>query len=68
MDSEFFKGQALRARGLAERADPFARKRLLDLAESYDARAEGTSRATRVIGLPVMNGWPASPGARSREP
>jgi hypothetical protein len=36
-------------RDLAERADPFTRKRLLDLADSYDAKGGGLARASRAI-------------------
>ena len=39
MDIEFFRQQALLARDLAEKADPFTRKRLLALAKGYDAKA-----------------------------
>jgi len=53
MDQEFFKRQALRARDLVEKADPFTRKRLLDLAGKYDAKAGGPSRAARIIEPPV---------------
>lgn len=64
MDSEFFRQRAVLARGLAENADPFTKKRLLDLAERYDARAGGIglSRASRGIGQPkpVASGWPLS--------
>ncbi|QQO20630.1 hypothetical protein JJB98_12280 [Bradyrhizobium diazoefficiens] len=37
---EFYRGFAQRARDLAERADPFTRKRLLDLAQRYDVRSK----------------------------
>lgn len=37
MDLEFYRQQALRVRDLAEKADPFTRRRLLDLGR-YDAR------------------------------
>ncbi len=65
MESELFRQQALRARHLAEKADPFIRKRLLDLADRYDARAGGPSRASRAIGRPVSvsSGWPVSTAA-----
>lgn len=33
---EFYSGFAQRARDLAEKADPFTRRRLLDLAKRYD--------------------------------
>lgn len=53
MDVEFFKQQALRARELAEKADPFTRKRLLALADNYEVKAGGPSRASRIIERPV---------------
>jgi hypothetical protein len=36
MDSDFFKERAAQCRALAERADPFIKRRLLDLAARYD--------------------------------
>jgi hypothetical protein len=64
MDSEFFRQRAVLACGLAESAYPFTRKRLLDLAERYDARAGGPvpSRASRGIGqsMPLSGRRPAS--------
>jgi len=53
MDSEFYRQQALRARDLAEKADQFTRKRLLALAESYDAKAGGPPKASRITERPV---------------
>ena len=49
MDSDFCREQALRARDLAEKADQFTRKRLLALADRYDAKASGPSRVSRMI-------------------
>ena len=37
---DFYKGFAQRARELAEKADPFTRRRLLDLAGRYDAKSK----------------------------
>jgi hypothetical protein len=37
MDSSFLKEQASRCRSLAENADQFTKRRLLDLADKYDA-------------------------------
>ncbi len=37
MSDEYFKEQAARVRNIASFADPFTKKRLLDLAERYDA-------------------------------
>lgn len=53
MDQEFYRQQARRARDLAERADPFTRKRLLDPADSYDVKGSGPSRASRAIERPL---------------
>jgi hypothetical protein len=38
MNNDYLKEQASRVRALAERADPFTKRRLLDLAERYDGR------------------------------
>jgi hypothetical protein len=69
MDTKFLRQQALRARDLAEKADPFTRKRLLALAERYDAQAGGASKASRMIDRPVplAREWTAWIGARSGE-
>jgi hypothetical protein len=40
-------------RDLAERADPFTRKRLLDLANSYDVKGGGPLRASRAMERPL---------------
>jgi len=62
MDSDYYRQQALRARDLAEKADEFTRKRLLALADRYDAKAGGPSRASRMIERPVPlpREWPVS--------
>jgi hypothetical protein len=39
MDSAFLKEQATRCPSLAEKADQFTKRRLLDLAEKYDGRS-----------------------------
>ncbi|QAU48862.1 hypothetical protein [Bradyrhizobium guangzhouense] len=44
MEQEFYQGLAHRVRTLAEKADPFTRRRLLDLAKRYDAKGGQTSR------------------------
>ena len=49
MNEDYFKEQAERVRALANNADPFTKRRLLDLAESYDARVGRPSRATREL-------------------
>jgi hypothetical protein len=55
MNDEYLKEQAQRVRALAENADPFTKRRLLDLAERYDARLGRPSRATRVLGSLAAN-------------
>jgi len=53
MDSSFLKEQADRCRGLAENADPFIKKRLLDLAEKYEDKLGRPSRAVRTLRIPT---------------
>ena len=68
MDIEFFKQQALRIRDLAEKADPFTRKRLLALANRYEARSDGP-KVSRMIErrapLPLV--WPQPGHGQSGE-
>jgi hypothetical protein len=52
VDSSFLKEQAARCRSLAQIADKFTKRRLLDLAEEYDARLGGQSRASRNLAIP----------------
>ena len=49
MNDEYFIEQSRRVRSIADKADPFTKKRLLALAESYDARLGRPSRATRQL-------------------
>jgi hypothetical protein len=53
MDSSFLKEQADRCRRLAENADQFTKRRLLDLAEKYEDRLGRPSRASRTLGIPA---------------
>jgi hypothetical protein len=47
MDGEFLKQRVRFIRDLADKADPFIKRRLMDLARDYDARlARPPSRAT----------------------
>ena len=39
MNDEYFKEHAARVRTIASFADPFTKKRLLDLAERYDTKS-----------------------------
>ncbi|MCK1656166.1 hypothetical protein [Bradyrhizobium sp. 151] len=45
MEQKFYQGLALRVRDMADRADPFTRRRLLDLAKRYDAKGDPSSRS-----------------------
>ncbi|MGY3581443.1 hypothetical protein ACVIGB_000487 [Bradyrhizobium sp. USDA 4341] len=55
MDASFYRERAEQVRDLAERADPFIRRRLLDLANSYDQKASGKPTAgTKQIPYPQM--------------
>jgi hypothetical protein len=62
MDDEFFKQQARQVRELASNADPFIKKRLLDLADGYDAGTGRSSRATATL-LPGLTDGPESSGS-----
>jgi hypothetical protein len=52
MDESFLKSQADRCRTLAEKAGPFIKRRLLDLAENYDKRLGRPSRAVLSLNDP----------------
>jgi hypothetical protein len=52
METSFLKEQANRCRSLAESADPFIKRRLLDLAASYDLRFGLSSKPPRTFGIP----------------
>ena len=49
MDNSFLKEQADRCRRLAQIADQFTKRRLLDLAKRYEDRLERPSLATRSL-------------------
>lgn len=53
MEIEFFRQHARRVRDLAINADPFTKKRLLALADKYDAKVGEPSKAARMIEWPV---------------
>jgi hypothetical protein len=55
MNDEYFTEQASRVRSMAETADPFTKKRLLALAETYDAKLRRPSRASRQLPLVAIN-------------
>jgi hypothetical protein len=49
MDVSFLKESAERCRSLAEKADEFTKRRLLDLAAKYEHRIAKPSPATRML-------------------
>jgi hypothetical protein len=54
MDNSFLRERAARCRSLADKADEFTKRRLLNLAARYDDRLlSQTSRASRIIKLPA---------------
>ncbi len=56
MKSEDLKEMADRCRSIADGADDFIKKRLLDLAVKYEARYEGRSLASRRLSSISVNG------------
>jgi hypothetical protein len=46
MDDEFLRQRARFIRALADKADPFTKRRLMDLARNYEARLAPPSRAS----------------------
>jgi len=60
VDTNFLKAHAERCRSLAENADEFTKRRLLDLAANYDKRvwAAGPSAATRILKVPLLTETP----------
>ena len=54
MDTNFLKAHAERCRSLAENADEFTKRRLLDLAAHYDKRVRAAERsaASRFLRAP----------------
>ncbi|WP_375412093.1 hypothetical protein [uncultured Bradyrhizobium sp.] len=61
MNDEYLKEYALRVRTLAEKADPFIKKRLLDLADRYDAKLGRPTRAVRSLNSLAVNIAQAAP-------
>jgi hypothetical protein len=61
MDSSLIKEQAMRCRSLAENADQFPKRRLLDLAAKYEDRLGRASLASRALGIPAQMQPPGRP-------
>jgi hypothetical protein len=56
MNDEYLREHALRIRALADKADPFIKKRLLELTDRYDRKLGKPSRATSALrSLAAMN-------------
>ncbi|OSI80167.1 hypothetical protein BSZ21_00810 [Bradyrhizobium canariense] len=72
-EQEFYQGLPQRVRAIADRADPFTRRRLLDLAKRYDAKGGVSRPAATDRPLPAPRTTPpasifsgrAGPDARS---
>jgi hypothetical protein len=52
MNEDYFKEQAARVRQIVSNADPFTKRRLLDLAEKYDGR-KSARRPTPLISVRI---------------
>ena len=59
MEPEFYRGLAQRVRVIAERADPFTRRRLLDLAKRYEAKGGNARFGATERPLPVPRTTPS---------
>jgi hypothetical protein len=55
MNDAYFREQSHRVRAIADKADPFTKKRLLALAESYDAPSGRPTRAVRQLPVVAIN-------------
>jgi hypothetical protein len=53
MNDDFYKERARQVRAMAERADPFIKRRLLDLANRYDNNT--TKRVTPLPAVPIKD-------------
>ena len=53
MDQDFLKAQVERCRTLADQADQFTKRRLLELADKYEIRLGKPSAATRILKAPI---------------
>lgn len=59
VDEQFLRDRAKIVRDLADKADPFIRKRLLALADRYDRRISRPSQATKVAATAQGSPTPA---------
>jgi len=63
MDEEFLKQRVRLIRDLADKADPFIRRRLTDLANKYDASLKRPSRSTAPLVSASRDSLPTKPDA-----
>jgi hypothetical protein len=61
MNNEFFKERAAHCRVLAEKADPFIKQRLLDLAARYDGGFSHQPKASMMLDLFIEQSKASSP-------
>lgn len=64
MDASFYGERADLVRRLADLADPFTKKRLLELARKYDGKAAKPDATSRLLPLPQVQGSAASGEAK----
>ncbi|MET4493688.1 hypothetical protein [Bradyrhizobium sp. LA7.1] len=60
MEQEFYRGLAQRVRAIAATADPFTRRRLLDLAKRYDSNGSAAGRGATERPLPAPRTTPTA--------
>jgi hypothetical protein len=65
MNEDYYKQQAARVRSIASLADPFTKRRLLALAEQYDAATPSPRRSVPIRRPAESNSQPAQSEARS---
>jgi len=58
---EFLEERLRLVKLLAEKADPFTRRRLLELADSYEGRIGLTSKASRLLRQIDLSAAPSKP-------
>jgi len=58
---EFLEERLRLVRSLAEKADPFTKRRLLELADSYEGRIGLTSKASRQLRQIDLSAAPSKP-------
>jgi hypothetical protein len=60
MNDEFLQKRARAVRMMADKADPFTKKRLLDLADRYESSIVRPSRAVRSLSTQCVTDQPNS--------